>query len=118
MPRRRLLIIAPDSDLRRSLEFLLEAAGYAVTPQADIATIPKEQLFDCAVLDHRAIERPGSLAELQVMSGPIVLLAGSTSPWLEDMVFRVVRKPLLGEPLIAAVEAALRSAERGRGDAK
>lgn len=109
MPRRHLLIIAPDSDLRRSLEFLLDAAGYTVTSSGTIGSFPRGQPFDCTVLDHRAIARPESVAELQEYSGPIILLAGGPSPPFEGRVFQVIRKPLLGEPLILAVEAALRS---------
>lgn len=118
MPRRRLLIIAPDRDLRRSLEFLLEAAGYAVTSRDDINSFPRSQSFDCTVLDHRAIARPESITELQAHSGPIILLAGDTLPWREDQAFIVLRKPLLGEPLIVAVEAALRSAQQDSANTK
>lgn len=115
MPKRRLLIIAPDSDLRSSLVFLLEAAGYVVTSRPDVSSCPRSEVFDCTVLDHRAIEQPEPLTELEANLGPIVLLAGGSSPWLENLAFRVVRKPLLGEPLIAAVEAALSSVQRGSG---
>ncbi|KQX38160.1 hypothetical protein ASD04_11075 [Devosia sp. Root436] len=113
MPGGRLLIIAPDGDLRSSLVFLLEAAGYVVTSRPDISSYPKSETFDCTVLDHQAIPRPDLVIELKPKLGPIILLAGGSSPWLESLVFRVVRKPLLGEPLIAAVEAALRSVRSG-----
>ena len=118
MPKRHLLIVAPDDDLRSSLVFLLETAGYLVTSRPDISSCPKSEVFDCTVLDHRAIEQPAPLAELKANLGPIILLAGGSTPWLENLVFRVVRKPLLGEPLIAAVEAALGSMQSGGSGTK
>lgn len=107
MPNRRVLVVAPDRDLQSSLVFLLEASGYVVTSLPDIGSFPTTQSFGCTVIDHGAIAGPDSILELQPHSGPIVLLAGASMPCIEDLVFRIVRKPLLGEPLIAAVEAAI-----------
>ncbi|UJW85658.1 hypothetical protein [Devosia sp. SL43] len=111
-----LLIVAPDIDLRRSLEFLLEAAGYTVSSHAALASRLSKETFDCTILDHGAL--PGSEQEMPERyrtSGPIILLAGAPSPVLEAQAFRVVRKPLLGEPLLAAVAQALRwSRDSGR----
>lgn len=109
MPSGRLLIVAPDVDLRRSLEFLLEAEGHAVVSRAGIEGVDAAT-FDCTILDHRAILAPQQ--EMQAFcrkARPVILLAGSPLPWLAEEIFRVVQKPLLGQPLIAAVDEALRS---------
>ena len=45
---------------------------------------------------------------------PVILLSGSAYPWVVDGIFQVVQKPLLGKPLLAAVEEALRSTEAAR----
>ncbi|MEO8685021.1 MAG: hypothetical protein ABI414_09310 [Devosia sp.] len=41
----------------------------------------------------------------------MILLSGFADPWLAEGIFQVVQKPLLGKPLLAAVEDALRSRE-------
>lgn len=112
MPSGRLLIVAPDVDLRRSLEFLLEAEGHVAISRAEFGGIDSST-FECTILDHRAIVGPqeGMLAFCR-RARPVILLAGSPVPWLTEEVFRVVQKPLLGQPLIAAVNDALRSRRR------
>jgi len=108
-----LLIIAPDAVLRHSLEFLLEAEGYTITCYASIARTIMPENYDCVVLDHRAARRPtGDVLAFCRAAGPIVLLSGSPQPWLAGRVFRVVQKPLLGEPLSRAIREALASGER------
>lgn len=104
----RLLIIAPDADLRRSLEFLLVAEGYSVTSHADISDISTTQTFACTIVDHQAIsnQREEMRAFCQ-RARPIVLLAGSTPLWLAEQAFRVVQKPLLGRPLLSAIKDAV-----------
>lgn len=109
MPSGRLLIVAPDVDLRRSLEFLLEAEGHVVVSCAGIAGVDTSN-FDCTILDHRAILAPhGEMMAFCRKARPVILLAGSPLTWLTEEIFRVVQKPLLGQPLIAAVDEALRS---------
>ena len=108
----RVLIVAPDLDLRRSLEFLLEAEGHAVVSCENVNAAGDVGRFDCAILDHRAISPPHeAMLEFCRQARPVILLSGSAAPWLADGIFRVVQKPLLGKPLLAAVEDALRSTE-------
>lgn len=108
----RVLIVAPDLDLRRSLEFLLEAEGHAVVSCENVSAARDAGHFDCAILDHRAISPPHEavLAFCREAS-PVILLSGFADPWLAEGIFQVVQKPLLGKPLLAAVEEALRSTE-------
>lgn len=108
MAKGQLLIIAPDADLRQSLKFMLESEGYGVVPRDSISAMPERGGFDCTVLDHKAIT--GSAADVLAFcekAKPVILLAGLSVPWLTDKVFRVIQKPLLGEPLVAAVRDAL-----------
>ncbi|MEO5806740.1 hypothetical protein [Devosia sp.] len=108
----RVLIVAPDLDLRRSLEFLLEAEGYAVVSCASIGAARDVGSLDCAILDHQAISPPHeTVLAFCREARPVILLSGSADPWLAEGIFQVVQKPLLGKPLLAAVEDALRSME-------
>ena len=103
----RILLVAPDSDLRRSLEFALAAEGHEVTWQASTATHELPSKFDCTVLDHHAVGKDlrGGVAFCEAFR-PVILLANfvphSLSPW----VYSTVQKPLLGEALVAAIRDA------------
>ena len=105
----RLLIIAPDPDLRKSLQFALEAEGYAVVSRegfADPAGIPLD--FDCAVLDHHATRGHLPVATTFVEgASPVVLLANSDTHPLAAHSFRTLTKPFLGPHLSKAVIEAL-----------
>lgn len=106
----RVLIVAPDMDLRRSLEFLLEAEGHAVASCATVSAARDLGHFDCAILDHRAIAPPhDNVREFCREAKPVILLSGVAYPWIVEGIFQVVQKPLLGKPLLAAVENALHS---------
>jgi DNA-binding NtrC family response regulator len=103
----RLLIVAPDADLRLSLQFALEAEGYAVTARANIGETTTQERFDCTILDHRAAIGPTEdIAAFCRRAHPVVLLASEPSHGIGP-VFRLIQKPLLGEPLSAAVRDAL-----------
>jgi DNA-binding NtrC family response regulator len=105
----RVLIVAPDAELRRSLEFALEAEGYCVTSSASIGETTGIDRFDCTVVDHRAFAGPANDLSLAFLRGaqPVVLLVGAALPWLAGHVFRTVQKPLLGEPLSLAIREAV-----------
>lgn len=108
MAHGRLLIVAPDPDLRRSLEFALEAEGYAVASCATIDAADMAEAYDCTILDHRAAAAPtDAVLSFCRRADPVVLLAGNPTPWLAARVFRVVQKPLLGEPLSNAIRDAI-----------
>jgi hypothetical protein len=104
----RILIVAPDLDLRRSLEFALEAEGYDVRSCRTIGDEDHPEAYDCTVLDHRAI--PGPAPEMLAYcrrARPFVLLAGAHLPWLAQEAYAIVQKPLLGAPLSGAVRDAI-----------
>jgi CheY-like chemotaxis protein len=115
----RILVIAPNSDLRRSLSFALEAEGYVVTAHATIPGSDASRGYDCVVLDHKAAtgDRQAVLAFCKA-SPPVLLLAGAALPWLAGAVFAVIRTPLSGDALGQAVGAAVRETVEGRSNPK
>ena len=105
----RILVVAPELDLRRSLEFVLEAEGFEVLsrPRIDFGNPLANGRFDCTVLDHRALAGPPERAiRFCTMANPVVLLSSKTIPWLSAWVACVVEKPLLGDSLSRAVRQA------------
>jgi hypothetical protein len=106
----QLLIIAPELDLRKSLEFLLESDGYAVVsrPRIDFAAGREQELFACTVLDQKALVGPtGRIIEFCRASHPVVLLSDRRLAWLEPHVTVTVDKPLAGHDLAGAVRQAI-----------
>lgn len=110
MPSRRLLIIAPDDEVRKSLVFALEAEGYDVAalgqlPGADWLQSHRQ---DCTVLDQRAV-RPCDRDALSACLGaaPVVLLAHRPQPWLSERVRATVDTPAREGAMLRAVEGAL-----------
>ncbi|MDC9823792.1 hypothetical protein PRN20_08605 [Devosia sp. ZB163] len=108
----RLLVIAPDNDLRRSLVFALEAEGYEVTVRADLPDYSwlARQRFDATVLDQKALTGAdyASIA-FCVKAYPVVLLAAHAHPWLVQWVTDVVEMPVLGNAISASVRRAMHS---------
>jgi CheY-like chemotaxis protein len=101
------LVVAPDLDLRRSLQFAIEAEGYAVTWQADIAVPGMPRGFDCTVVDHHALGDDSSAARAFLGSHkPSILLANKPHE-LSSSAFRTVLKPHLGPALTAAIRDAI-----------
>ena len=108
MPTGRILVIAPNSDLRRSLAFALEAEGYVVTTHAGIPGANASRGYDCVVLDHKATggSREPILSFCRA-SRPVLLLSGSPQSWLSGEVFSVVHTPASGDAFLEAVRSAV-----------
>lgn len=107
-----ILVIAADSDLRRSLEFALEADGYIVTAWSKlyITMLTSDLAFDCTVLDHGALTvPPGEVIEFCIRARPIVLLSNSEIFWLSEWIAGSVEKPTPGGALSAAIQSAMLS---------
>lgn len=115
MPVRRIMVIAPHADFRRSLAFALETEGYVVTSFAALPGAEAARGYDCVVLDHKAVKDHDRLDVLAFChgAGPIVLLAGRPQAWLVGAVFRLVPAPIIGEALSGAVKAAIGSEPQG-----
>lgn len=105
-----ILVVAPNSDLRASLVFALEAEGYQVTANEALPDFSwvASQGFDCAVLDQRALSGPEyeSIA-FCVKAYPVVLLAARPFPWLVEWVSQIVDMPAIGNAMSAAVREAI-----------
>jgi hypothetical protein len=112
MPTVQILVIAPDSDLRRSLRFALEAERFAVAWRAGIGATLSPGAYDCTIIDHDALGSDVAAARAFVRTfAPVILLANRPHE-LSSEVFRTLLKPGLGAPLIAAVHEALARAGR------
>jgi DNA-binding NtrC family response regulator len=107
----RLLIVAADSDLRRSLEFALRAEGYEVTSQSNASGARAvDRPYECTVVDHHAFA--GSLEAGVAFCRafvPVILLANQTQHPLSPWAFRTMLKPLLGAALSDAVRDAVQA---------
>ena len=104
-----LLVVAPSPVLRNSLRFALEAEGYDVTAAASLQQVDyASSSFDCAVIDHHALDAAGSdSGRILAQFEPVVFLANSAAHPLAASSFRTVTKPTLGSALSDAVRAAI-----------
>jgi DNA-binding response OmpR family regulator len=102
------LVIAPDLDLRRSLQFALEAEGYSVTWRTSVAAMTAlPQDFDCTVVDHHALGNDKSVAQTFLRAfEPAILLANKPHE-LSTHAFRTILKPHLGAALTLAIREAI-----------
>lgn len=107
----RILVIAPNGDLRASLVFALEAEGYEVTAREALPDFSwvASQGFACTVLDQKALSGPDyeSIA-FCVKAYPVVLLAARPFPCLVEWVSQIVEIPAIGNSMSAAVRDAIR----------
>jgi hypothetical protein len=103
-----ILLVVPDSDLGKSLDFALRADGHAVTWRSSLDENPIPIHFDCAILDHHAVGHNLKQGDVFCRAfWPVILLANSEGHPLSKAAFCTVLKPLLGPVLSAAVNDAL-----------
>ena len=104
------LIVAPSGELRRSLQFVLEAEGHLATTRdgfEDPLGLPDA---DCTVLDHHAANGHLEAATDFVQHhGPVILLSNAPAHPLAAHCFRTVTKPFLGPFLSQALSQAIRA---------
>jgi CheY-like chemotaxis protein len=102
------LLVVPDSDLRRSLDFALRADGHTVTWRDGLDGAPVAARFDCTILDDLAVgQNPKQGESFCRTLHPVILLADAPDHELSAVAFRTVLKPLLGPALSAALGDAL-----------
>ena len=113
--RPKVLIVASDQAMRRSLAFVLEAEGYAVVAMAQLDASPcppgQDDQACVAVVDQDAlVARKDPAAELARLNRPVILLVERMRrpPSLPGL--RIIEKPPLGRDLLDAVAAALQPA--------
>ena len=106
----RLLVVAPDTDLRGSLVFALEAEGFDVTARDTLPNMSwmTQRRFDSTVLDQKALtgEAYESIA-FCIKAHPVVLLAARPHQWLTEWVSQVVVTPAADDALQTAVKLAI-----------
>jgi hypothetical protein len=104
----RILVVAPDDDLRRSLTFALAAYGYTVVAEQAWPGDATADACDCIVLDEQVLSKSSTLPPA-LLSGPrpVLLLAYSEDALANEAVTGVIAMPLKGEAVPQAVAAAI-----------
>ncbi|MCX7303604.1 MAG: hypothetical protein NTV73_04570 [Hyphomicrobiales bacterium] len=103
------IVVAPDGDFRRSLEFALQTEGFAVESRAEIGPAieyPGGRAASCAIIDEKAIYSwPEAAVTFATFGRPVIFLVGEKSMPPDLPFLTVLTKPFLGRPLIDAVHA-------------
>lgn len=110
MPSGRLLLVAPDTDLRQSLVFALETEGFSVTTRDEPP--PRSWLaanrFDCTIIDQKAFTGEDYEAiAFCIKAHPVVLMAERPHAWLNEWVAAAIELPLRGNEVATAVRQAM-----------
>lgn len=105
------LVAAPDTAFRRSLEFALESAGFETSGHVRLTGAFASDWANralCAVVDDEAIDN-WKLApdQFRRFAKPVILLTGRFHAVPALPLVTLVIKPFLGEPLIEAVRNAI-----------
>lgn len=106
MRLRKILIVIPEEDLRRSIVFALEAEDFEVITCArleDVLSLPRLARADCMIVDDKAFRVSNGRGGLAQRAMPVVLLADVVPDTCPEWVDTVLLKPLLGRSLIDAV---------------
>lgn len=107
----RILLVAHDDDLRRSLTFALAAYGYTVVAERQWPSEGEADAFDCVVLDEKALSALPAITS--AVKRPVLLLAYSQAAKSNALVAGTIAMPLKGEAVIQAVAAAIAAAGTG-----
>lgn len=107
------VVVVPDKELRRSIEFALEAEGFGIGShdrlEAALAS-PGVGGAACAVIDEAALDthQGKGAAALARIEPPVVLLVDRLRVVPQPPAsIRVLTKPLLGRMLVETVQAAI-----------
>lgn len=106
MRPRKILIVVPEDDLRRSIVFALEAEGLDVVTCArleDIRSLPRLARADCMIVDDKALRTASGYGGLAELAMPVVLLADTVPDTRPAGIDVTLLKPLLGRSLVDAV---------------
>ena len=111
------LVVAPDHNLRRSVEFALEAEEFVVESYAHLfaaVASPTATTSICAVVDEDAIlnQRLSGWQALACLNKPVVLLVDQLQTFPDLAGLQVLAKPLLGDRLIEMVGSAMARTSR------
>lgn len=106
-----ILVVAPNDQLRRSIEFALEAEGFGVVSHA-LLPAANGSLgrghYACLVVDEEAVTPSAPTWEkLASFAGPVVLLVDKLRAGPEGKAMTLLHKPLLGRSLTETVTGAV-----------
>lgn len=102
------VVVVPDRELRRSIEFALEAEGFAISSHDRLeAALASPRIGDtaCAVIDEAALGAHEGKDALAHIFPPVVLLVDRLRAGQTQAGIRVLTKPLLGRMLVETVQA-------------
>lgn len=103
----RVLLVAPDEELRGSVAFSLRAHGYQVVAVRRMDEVESEEKFDCSLVDEPALSgAEADIAAFCSSHSPTLLLAYSAAARSHPGFFGVIDKPLRGEDVVLAVRSA------------
>jgi FixJ family two-component response regulator len=112
-------VVDDDSDVLGSLQFLLEADGFAVRTFKSAAALLRDGTSDgadCFVIDYKMPDMNGidliKRLRSKDISAPIILITGHPDEHINERaatagVHHVLRKPLLDDSLIGHIRGAL-----------
>ncbi len=106
LPTSIILVVASDVDLRRSIEFALEAEGYVVNSHARLfeATMsPTASAAACMVVDEASLQDLADWRMFCRLTKPSVLLADQSKRLVGTEAACIIFKPLLGNALVETV---------------
>ena len=104
----RLLLVAPDADLRRSLAFALEVEGFSITvrDQPPSRAWLQANRFACTVVDQKALAgEPYEAIAFCIKAHPVVLLTSKSL--LVEWVAEIVDLPLSENAVTTAIRQAM-----------
>jgi DNA-binding NtrC family response regulator len=110
LPADTILVVASDAELRRSIEFALEAEGYLVSSHArlsDAAISSAISVAACVVVDEDSLQNLVDWGMLSRLTKPTVLLADRSERLPATDAARILFKPLLGNALVETVHDAV-----------
>jgi F420-dependent methylenetetrahydromethanopterin dehydrogenase len=106
-PAFTVLVVVPDSELRRSIAFALEAEGYAIEQHCLLADAVRASAGPdviCIVVDENAVAgRSAAGAILEASEKPLVLLVDKLRAAPGTKGVTILTKPLLGQLLVETV---------------
>lgn len=106
-PASTVLVVVPDAELRRSIEFAFEAEGFLIEPHDCVQKAMLESSRSdvvCIVIDEDAIDlRRSAVKTLECAPKPLILLVDKLRAAAKGDEFRVLTKPLLGRLLVDTV---------------
>ncbi|RUV73226.1 MAG: hypothetical protein EOR30_17695 [Mesorhizobium sp.] len=107
---RKVIVIAFDDALRRSIAFLLEAEGFEVSSHQTLhqALETAKSRRRCAIIDEDVLSSGQEVwNKLRMLADCVVVLLSKGAEFPPEVPVHYVEKPLLGRNLVQAVETTI-----------